>query len=156
MSAGKVKSGAGHVWHFGRRLSLGELVALRQKGLKGVSAEVRALVEVRRQYLASLGIKPAEQSAEASSSAVGTAKPEPEAASQAQLIETRDETPAGSITLGTKDRGPGEARKPRGAGSCALCGASLKIPGTGRPPRFCSARCRKAAHRRAGRDSRSK
>lgn len=151
MSAVKVKSGAGRDWHFGRRLSLAELVALRQKGLQGVSPEVRALVEVRRQYVESLGIKPAGQRVELVSDVVGAIKPEPPVTSPAQPAETRDETPAGPITLGTKDSGPGEAGKSRGAGSCALCGRPLTVPETGRRPKYCSDRCRKASHRRAGR-----
>lgn len=46
--------------HFGRRLTPSELVALRTKGPAALSSEVRELLERRRAYLTSIGVKPPE------------------------------------------------------------------------------------------------
>lgn len=43
---------------FGRRLTPGDLLKLRQGGLAAVSEEVRELVRRRREHLESLGVKP--------------------------------------------------------------------------------------------------
>jgi AcrR family transcriptional regulator len=49
---------------------------------------------------------------------------------------------------------PGDRRHGTGgAGHCGECGAPLRMPAAGRPPRYCGATCRQRAHRRRQRET---